>query len=253
MASISLKNARVEFPAYNSKSRGLVNSLFQFGRSEQKRINSVLTNGNSMPALHDINLDIREGDRLGLVGFNGAGKTTLLRVLSGIYEPTSGIMETQGNISSLTDMMLGMDVDASGYENIFMRGVFLNYSRRQVEALLPDIEEFTELGDYLNLPVRAYSSGMQLKLAFAISTTVCPDILIMDEMVGAGDIKFIQKAQARVNDMLERTKILVLASHDISIIKGFCNRAIWLEKGRIKMSGDVDLVAEDYYKAAQNN
>ena len=191
-------------------------------------------------ALRGITMDLKPGDRVGLVGRNGAGKTTLLRVLSGVYEPSSGFMESRGVISALTDLMLGMDPESSGYEFVVTRGIVMGLTRAQAKGLIPDIEQFTELGDYLHLPVRAYSSGMLLRLAFGVATAISPDVLLMDEMIGVGDAQFIEKAQLRLKEMMTRVQILVLASHNDQIIRNFCNRAILLSEGNIVVEGNVE-------------
>lgn len=197
-------------------------------------------------ALRDISITLNDGDRLGLVGHNGAGKTTFLRLISGVYPPTSGLARVQGKISSFTDITLGMEPEATGWQNIIFRCVFLGLTFRQAEALAPSIAEFSELGEFLDLPVRTYSTGMFLRLAFAISTSVDPDIVIMDEMIGAGDQNFIDKAQRRIGTLLEKASILVLASHSDGIIREFCNKVLWLDKGTVRKVGPVDAVLAEY-------
>jgi ABC-type polysaccharide/polyol phosphate transport system ATPase subunit len=250
MTMITLSNVDIDFPVYSSKSRGLLNTILGYGRGEQSRIRSIAGGALSVSALRDINVSLRDGDRVGLVGRNGAGKTTLLRVMSGVYEPTKGHLDVSGNVSSLTDMFLGMDGDATGYENIVMRALFLGFPKSAAIALRADVEDFTELGEHLALPVRTYSSGMMLRLGFAISTALRPDILIMDEMIGAGDFHFRERAQKRLDAMLQEVKILVIASHDAAVIRTFCNRAIWLDAGRIVFSGAVEEVLAAYHGAA---
>lgn len=247
---ITLSNVDIDFPVYSSKSRGLLNTVLGYGRGEQSRIQSIAGGPVSVSALREINVSLRDGDRIGLVGRNGAGKTTLLRVMSGVYEPTKGHLDVTGKVSSLTDMFLGMDGDATGYENIVMRALFLGFPKAAAIALRSDVEEFTELGEHLALPVRTYSSGMMLRLGFAISTALRPDILIMDEMIGAGDFHFRERAQKRLDAMLQDVKILVIASHDAAVIRTFCNRAIWLDAGRIVLAGAVEEVLAAYHSAA---
>lgn len=249
MYKIILNNVYVDFPIYSSKSRGLLNSIIGYGTAENRRIRAM-GEGLSVRGLSAISLKISEGDRVGLIGRNGAGKTTLLRVLSGIYEPTEGDISLSGGVSSLTDIMLGMDSDSTGYENILKRSMFLGIPRSALKELVSDIEKFTELGEYLNLPVRTYSTGMLLRLAFAISTAIRPDILIMDEMIGAGDQHFRDKAKARIDSMLNNVKILVIASHDNGIIKNFCNRAILLNEGSVVADGDVEEILNIYSQAS---
>jgi ABC-type polysaccharide/polyol phosphate transport system ATPase subunit len=240
MANLELRGVHVDLPVFTARSRGLLNSVFRYAQRERARVEAVGMFSYHVHALRGIDLGIRDGDRLGLVGRNGAGKTTLLRVLSGAYEPTRGEISIEGAVSSLTDLTLGMDQDASGYENIAMRAIHLGKNRAQTKDLVADVEAFTELGDYLHLPVRTYSSGMMLRLAFAISTAVAPEILLMDEMIGAGDAQFMGKAKARMESLMEKVKILVLASHNDSIIRNFCNRALCLSEGSILFDGDVE-------------
>lgn len=237
---ISLQDVEVDFPVFTARSRGLLNAVLRYTRREQQRVEESGLSGMTVHALRNINLELRPGDRVGLVGRNGAGKTTLLRVLSGVYEPSAGYMRCEGRVSSLTDIMLGMDLDASGYDNIVLRGVVMGLSRKQSIDLIPEVESFTELGDYLRLPVRAYSQGMLLRLAFAISTSVTPDILLMDEMIGAGDALFLKKAQERISHLIDRVAILVIASHNDAILREFCDTGLFLEEGRIVHSGRIE-------------
>lgn len=246
MTHIRLSGVGVDFPVFTSRSRGLVNTLFLYAKKEQKRIESAGMFGYQVHALRDVDLALEPGDRVGLIGRNGAGKTTLLRVLSGVYEPTRGSIDLQGRVSSLTDIMLGMDMDANGYDNIVMRAIVLGLTRREAVALIPEIEAFSELGEYLQLPVGTYSSGMLLRLAFAVSTAVTPDILLMDEMIGAGDASFLHKAEERLRGLMERVSILVLASHNDQILRRFCTKALLLSEGRVVHAGTVDECLELY-------
>lgn len=250
MPSIELRDAHVDIPIFSSRSRGLINSLFRYAKREQDRIEALGLHAFQVHALRGITLHIAEGERVGLVGENGAGKTSLLRVLSGAYEPTRGSINVAGSVSSLTDLSLGMDLEASGYENIRLRALYLGLSRRELCDLIKDAEEFTELGQYLHLPVRTYSSGMMLRLAFGMSTAIAPDILLMDEMVGAGDAHFLDKARARIEGLMTRASILVLASHNNEIIRSFCTRGICISKGEILFDGDVETCL-DFYRRTQ--
>jgi ABC-2 type transport system ATP-binding protein/lipopolysaccharide transport system ATP-binding protein len=245
MAEITLENVTVDFPIYNARKRSLKSEIFQ--RTIGGHIASPDDRPVSVIALRDINLRLRDGDRLGLVGGNGAGKTTLLRVLSGVYEPPAGRVTIDGGVSSLTDIMMGMDPEATGYENIMLRSIFLGISVRQARANIADIEAFSGLGNFLTLPLRTYSSGMMLRLAFAVSTAVTPDILIMDELIGAGDSSFLEHAQIRLNRMIERTRILIIASHSDEIVRRFCTKAALLQDGLLRSIGPVDEVLAAYH------
>ena len=240
MAYIQLNDVSIDFPVFTTRSRGLLNTMLGFPQRDKARVEASGVGRVSVHALRDVSLALRTGDRVGLIGSNGAGKTTLLRVLSGVYEPMQGELSFSGGVAALTDIMLGMDVDASGYDNILMRGIVMGLTRRQAMELVPSVEAFTQLGEHLQLPVRTYSQGMLLRLAFAVSTSVVPDILLMDEMIGAGDAKFFAQARERINGLIEQVSILVLASHNEVILKSFCNRALVLQEGRVVMDGGVD-------------
>ena len=232
MASVVLQNVRVDFPIYGAQ-RSLRTAIFQRATGglihrEGKHQERVVVR-----ALNDVSLHLEEGDRLGLIGHNGSGKSTLLKVLAGIYEPIAGKLLVDGRVTPLFDMMPGLDVEDTGYENIFTAGMLLGISRDQLERKIPEIEEFCELGEYLTLPVRTYSAGMTMRLGFAIVTALDPGILLMDEGFGTGDLRFAERAAERMNDFLGRSRIIVLASHSDSMIKSMCNKAALMQEGRI--------------------
>lgn len=242
MASISLKKVGVTFPVHNADSISFQLHLFnKLGGEVASHRRAVMVR-----ALSSIDLELKDGDRLGLIGHNGAGKTTLLRVLSGVYDPTEGELEIAGQISSFTDIALGMDLEATGYENIIFRSVFLGMTFEEARRAAPEIAAFSELGDYLQLPVRTYSSGMFVRLAFAISTAIRPEIMIMDEMISAGDSAFMTKAQARISEMLDQASILIIASHDPHILRSFCTSLAWMDHGKLREFGDVETVLSKY-------
>lgn len=244
MARISLEHVTIEFPIYNARGRSLTGELFR--RTVGGIIKSDKAHNVSIVALREISLELADGDRLGLIGHNGAGKSTLLRVFAGIYEPLSGRVQIQGSVASLTDLTMGMNMEATGYENIMLRGVFLGLQVKEIRRMIPEIEAFTELGEFLELPLRTYSSGMLLRLAFAVTTAIVPEILIMDELIGAGDAAFVSKATARLNQMIGNSRILVIASHSVETIRRFCNKAALMETGRIVSVGPVDEVIDLY-------
>ena len=246
MALIDLKNVSVSMPIYNSRGRGLKHEILRrtvggnLDHPKDKRITII-------QALNDVTLQVKDGDRIGLIGRNGAGKTTLLRVMSRIYPPTAGTAHIVGAISSMTDLSVGMNPEATGYENVILRGVMLGLTRKEATALIPDVEEFTELGEYLELPIRTYSTGMMLRLSFAVSTAVKPDIIILDEMITAGDSAFLEKARTRITNLIEKASILILATHDDATLRQFCPTVIWMRSGRIAAKGDADAVLAEYH------
>ncbi|GAB2478217.1 ABC transporter ATP-binding protein [Comamonas humi] len=251
MAHITLNQVSVDFPIYTAQSKGLLNTLMGFKGMNQGRVAS-LDHGRhvSVRALRDINLTLEHGDRVGLIGKNGAGKSTLLRVLSGVYDPTAGHIGSSGRISALTDLMLGMDPEANGYEFIVTRGIVMGLTTAQARNLTPDVERFTELGEYLHLPVRTYSSGMLLRLAFAVATAIQTDILLMDEMIGVGDQAFLAKAGQRLETLMNSVDIMVLASHNEDILHKFCDKGVLLFEGRIVMAGALDDCLKAYRSGA---
>jgi len=245
MASIHFSHAGVDIPIFNAYSRSLKSRLMHItagGRLSADANGHVLVR-----ALHDIDFSFTDGDRVGLVGHNGAGKSTLLRVLSGVYAPTHGQVHLQGQVASLIDVSLGIDHEATGRENIFLRGALLGLSKKEVTARLDEIIEFSELGDFIDMPVRTYSSGMHLRLAFSVSTVIRPEILLMDEWISVGDEGFKHKAEARLAKLVESTKILVIASHSRDLIMKACNRVLWLEHGVIKIDGSPEDVCKAYF------
>lgn len=201
-------------------------------------------------ALDEVSFELKEGDRLGLIGPNGAGKSTLLRVLAGIYTPTSGVLTRRGKVLQLFDIGLGFDDEASGIENITLRGLMMGLSRREVECHLDDIAAFSELGDYLQLPVRTYSAGMLLRLMFSIATCIPGDIMLMDEWMAVGDVTFQDKAQRRLNEMIGSAGILVIASHDPGILSSCCTLGMRLEHGRITAFGPIGEVLQAHAAAS---
>jgi ABC-type polysaccharide/polyol phosphate transport system ATPase subunit len=200
-------------------------------------------------ALQNINLSIREGDRLGIIGQNGAGKSTLLKMLAGIYPPTAGTRTVEGQVSSLFDLQLGFELDASGWENIAYRGYLQGETPRTLRAKLDEIAEFSELGEFLDSPVRHYSSGMLVRLAFSVATAIDPEILLVDEVLSAGDMAFQLKCRKRMEAMIETAHLIVMVSHDLTALMRFCNRAIWLDHGQIRLAGPTDEIVTAYTDA----
>lgn len=249
MVHLKLERVGVDFPIYAGSSRSLKNHAIYVGSAG--RLARDARDRHVVSALKNISLDLREGERLGLIGGNGAGKTTLLRVMAGVYEPTKGVVSGRGKIVPLFGGALGMDLELPGIENIFLRGQILGLTAKQMAARVDDIVEFTELGDFLHLPVRTYSSGMRMRLAFAITTAVDAEILLLDEALGTGDASFRRKARERLNRFVSRAGILVLATHSKSLMNRFCDKALWLENGEIRGYGPISQVLRAYRVAAR--
>lgn len=244
---LELESVTVDFPVYNADSRSLKNRLLRRGAGG--RIDWEAGNRVSVRALEDVSLTFGHGDRVGILGPNGAGKTTLLRVLAGVYRPVSGRVRRQGRVASLFDISLGFDPESTGYENIVLRGVLLGLTPGEVRDRTEEIAAFTELGDYLAMPMRSYSTGMMLRLAFAVCTSIEPEILLMDEWIGVGDAAFISKAEGRLEGFVGRAGILVLASHSTELLERTCTRGVLLEGGQLRSSGTISEVVREYRKA----
>jgi lipopolysaccharide transport system ATP-binding protein len=228
MAFVQLEQVSVEYPIYGTHAHSLKTTLASAATGGRIGYHTGVT---VVQALRDITLTLRDGDRLGVVGHNGAGKSTLLQTIAGVYPPTSGTLRREGTVSSLINPMLGMEMDASGYENIMIRGLIIGLNRRTILKQTPDIAEFSGLGDYLDMPVRTYSTGMMMRLGFAIATAVRTDILLMDEWLSVGDADFRQQSEDRLREVVTGTGILVLASHSPDLINRECNSVVELAHG----------------------
>ncbi|WP_199198730.1 ABC transporter ATP-binding protein [Bradyrhizobium sp. MOS002] len=244
-AELALEHVSVSFPIYQGGSRSLKKSLLF--RSSGGRVANDVNQRIVVRALRDVSLRFSVGDRVALVGSNGAGKTTLLRVMAGIYEPEAGSVRSKGRISPIFDIGLGIDPELNGLDNIRLRGRILGLSAQEIEESIPDIIEFTELGDYLQLPIRTYSSGMLTRMTFAVATCFAPEVLLMDEWILAGDKDFMAKAEARIASFVSQASILVLASHSLEICRRWCNKAVWMDGGEVRAIGNVDDVLQAYY------
>jgi ABC-2 type transport system ATP-binding protein/lipopolysaccharide transport system ATP-binding protein len=248
LASIRLDHVSVSFPIYSAGGRSIRTRLMTAGSGGR-----IGTDGAShvvVRGLQDVTAQVVHGDRVALIGRNGAGKTTLLRVMAGIYEPIAGTAMIEGRIAPLFDFGLGMDPEGTGYDNIILRGLYLGLSRAGIRSKVDEIAEFTELGPFLNLPLRTYSAGMQTRLSFAVSTCIEPEILLLDEGIGAGDAAFLEKARRRLEAVVARAGILVFASHSEGLVRQLCTRAILLDQGSVVMAGPIDAVLERYKSAA---
>jgi ABC-type polysaccharide/polyol phosphate transport system ATPase subunit len=238
MPHVSLDHTNVDFTIYQMSARSWRHTLFRAA------VGGVVgTSGTSgrvvIKALQDISLELRSGCRLALMGHNGAGKTTLLRTLAGIYHPTAGRIEVEGRRVPLFDIGLGLDEEATGYENIKLRGLLLGFNSEEIANKTQEIADFSGLGSFLDLPVRTYSSGMLMRLMFSIAVSIEADILLMDEWIAVGDQDFIQHANDRLNALIDRSHILVFASHDTHLLQALCNRAVVLDSGRIVFDGPI--------------
>ena len=245
MARVVLENVRVDFPIYATQ-RNLRTAIFNRAtggliQHQGKKQDRVV-----VEALAGVSMTLEDGDRMGLIGHNGSGKSTLLKVIAGIYEPIEGRVMVEGRITPLFDMMPGLDVEDNGYENIITCGMLLGLSRDEIESKIPNVEEFSELGEYLALPVRTYSAGMMTRLGFALVTALDPGVLLMDEGIGAGDARFAERAEKRLNEFLGRSRIVVLASHSPGLTKSICNKAALLQAGRLVAIGPVEEVFDQY-------
>jgi ABC-type polysaccharide/polyol phosphate transport system ATPase subunit len=243
MTSIDLENVSLFFRVRQNRRIALkdfiVNQMFR------NSVNPYM----EVRALSNVNLTIRQGDRLGVVGHNGAGKSTLLKLLAGVYPPTAGKRTVQGQVSSLFDLQLGFEPEASGWENIAYRGYLQGETPRTIKTKLQDIADFSELGEFLDNPVRHYSSGMLVRLAFSVASAIDPEILLVDEVLSAGDLAFQKKCRERMEEMIAKAHLIVMVSHDLESLSEFCNRAIWLDHGRIRRAGSTDDVIAEYTDA----
>ena len=237
----------------------LENVIYKVWR--EKRIKDILIPGSkkfntfekdgSVHALRDLNFAMKDGDRVAVIGHNGAGKSSLLKMLAGIYPPSSGNLMVDGRISSMFELATGFEMESNGWDNIYLRGLMLGEKPADIKAKMKEIAEFSELGEFLNMPVKYYSSGMFLRLAFSVSTAIEPDILLLDEVVAAGDAAFIDKATQRMNQMVNTAKIMVYVTHSMVQAKDMCNRCIWLERGNLMMDGTPEDVTKAYIESVQ--
>jgi lipopolysaccharide transport system ATP-binding protein len=230
VAHIQLHDVCVDLPVFGAHSRSLKNRIISAATGGRLAKEAGVT---FVRALSHVNLELRAGDRVGLWGHNGAGKTTLLRVLAGAYTPSQGTLTIEGEVTSLIDLQLGMEPEATGYENVALRLMMMGRDPDLAARITTEVETFSGLGDFLDLPIRTYSSGMLMRLAFAISTSVEPEILLMDEWLSVGDQEFLARAEARLEELVTRTQILVIASHSRQMLERRCNRILMLDHGTV--------------------
>ncbi|WP_424811505.1 ABC transporter ATP-binding protein [Roseococcus sp. YIM B11640] len=239
MSSIKAEGLAIEFPLYHHGARSLKKRLLSGVNS---RVKTDAANRVVVSALRGLNFEIRSGERVALVGHNGAGKSTLLRTIAGIYEPAAGRLEVEGTLGTLIDPSAGMDGESTGRENIRLRALYRGMSDAQIDRLEESVTAFSGLAEFIDVPIKSYSAGMQIRLAFALATAMQPEILLMDEWFSAGDAEFMQRAENRLAELVRGAEILVIATHDMPTARQWCTRAIRLEAGRIVADGPVEEV-----------
>lgn len=235
MPSICLTDAGLRFPLINDSAKSLRRALAAVVTGQSQRLDVV-----AVDALTGINLDLKDGTRLGLIGPNGAGKSSLLRMMAGIYAPTSGSVMIRGKTVSMFDLSYGMDEEATGHENLEIAGTMLGLSLAAIREIRNEIEDFSELGSALDRPIKTYSAGMRMRLAFGLVSSIEADILLIDEIIGVGDAHFVKKASQRITERVAKTKIFVLASHAESVLRDFCTTGIVMDAGTIRFYGPID-------------
>lgn len=246
MSSITLKNVSLELPIFNVADFSLRQTLIQSatgGILKKHKKNTY-----SISALKDISFSLHRNDRLGLIGHNGSGKTTLLKVLAGVYKPTSGEAQIEGSVSTLFNISMGTHADTTGYESLYISSLIRGKTPKEAKDSLSKMAEFTELGDYLNLPIRTYSAGMRMRIGFASATEGSPDILLIDEVFGTGDQEFVEKCRKRLLSLIERSGIMVFASHSQALLHNLCNKVMILNHGQIIAFGDTKEILDQYNK-----
>jgi ABC-2 type transport system ATP-binding protein/lipopolysaccharide transport system ATP-binding protein len=259
MIRIRATDIHLDLPIYGGKARSLKHMLFKSAQMigtarPPAQVGGVIeaeAGGKVViKALDGVSFTLHEGDRVGLVGHNGAGKTTLLRVVAGIFEPVAGVLEVTGAVTPMFSLTDGMDMEASGYENIWIRGQILGCTRAFITTCVDDVVEFCQLGDFLHMPLRTYSAGMLVRLGFAIATALKPEILVMDEMIGAGDAAFFERARVRLTRFIETAGILMVATHSPDILRTWCNKVMWLAHGKLVAIGDVEETLTAYARSS---
>ncbi|WP_024553488.1 ABC transporter ATP-binding protein [Franconibacter helveticus 513] len=240
-SKITLNNVSLVFDLHKNKQSSLKE---MFANAFKDKYHGSTTE--NFTAINNISLEINHGDRIGIVGHNGAGKSSLLKLLCKIYEPTKGSVSIKGNVAPLLEIGAGFNPELSGRENIYLNGAILGYNKKYLKSIEEEIITFSELAEFIDTPVKYYSTGMYLKLAFAISTAVQPDILILDELFAGGDAEFVSKAQARMKSMIEDSNIMVFVSHQTDLLLELCNRVIWLDHGNLIADGEPQIIITRY-------
>lgn len=246
MSSIIVNNISVKFRIYHDRSPSLKDYISSFFKRRQK------SGYSDFFAVKNVSFEIHQGERVGILGHNGAGKSTLLKTLCRIYEPSTGKVDVEGRVAPLLEIGAGFHPEFTGRENIYLNGAILGYSKEQLKLLEPEIIAFAELEEFIDTPVKYYSTGMYLRLAFSLATAVQPEILVLDEMFAGGDAAFVQKATDRMKSVVDQAKIMVLVSHDTNLLRRFCNRVIWMDHGQVKEDGEANSVIDHYIHSANS-
>lgn len=240
MSIIHVKDLSIKFRVYHDRSPSLKDyfaNLFKRSRTSSH---------SDFWAVKDVSFDIKSGDRVGIVGHNGAGKSTLLKALCRVYESSDGKITVNGRIAPLLEIGAGFHPEFTGRENIYLNGSILGYSQKQLKEIEPEVIAFAELEEFIDTPVKYYSTGMYMRLAFSLATAMHPDILVLDEIFAGGDAAFMAKAKTRMHDMIDKANIMIMVSHDHLLVKSLCNRVLWLDHGRLVADGTPDEVIERY-------
>lgn len=240
MSSISVKNLTIKFRSYRDTSPSLKDTFANFFMAKD---HSPPAN---FSAIKNVSFDIKASERVGIIGHNGAGKSTLLKALCRVYEPTDGLISVSGRIAPLLEVGAGFHPDFTGRENIFLNGAILGYSKQEMLEIEHEVIDFAELQEFINTPVKYYSTGMYMRLAFSLATAMHPDILILDEIFSGGDAEYMIKAKSRMQSFINKANIVIMISHDLLLIKSLCNRVLWLDRGNLLMDGDPEKVIESY-------
>lgn len=247
--SIKFENVSLTYDLYLDKTNNLkeyiINKL-----TNRKPVEKSLE---KVHALKDITIEFKQGERVGIIGRNGAGKSTMLKVISGIYKPTAGKLIVNGSIQPLIEIGAGFDPEFTGRENIYLNGYMLGFTKEQIQKKEAEIVEFAELGHFIDVPVKYYSSGMSVRLAFTIATSIEPEILAFDEMLAAGDIEFLQKAKMRMDQLINKAKMLIIVSHDLNLIRSLCTKVLVVHQGQICFNGAPNEAIEFYMNKGYNN
>ncbi len=250
--SIKIKNSTLDFPIYENSDYSLRNKISQIGNKIGFGKTKITKKGiKIIRGLNNISLEINEREKIGILGPNGSGKTTLLKLLAGIYQPTSGKVEIVGKVCSMIDLGFGFHNDATGFENILISKVMQGESIKDITQIYNSVESFSNLGEYLDLPFRAYSSGMKSRLALSSALNNTPDILLIDEFFSTGDLNFTKKSRDKIEDIIDKSSIMLFASHDLDLIKKICTKAIYMKNGSVEFFGDVEK-ASDMYQTDYN-